>query len=162
MHMFGLNKTSTLELQIKAAETDVMDIIKEVDSPVSRANTLRQIVQMKERAARFVLEDMENMIVRLKAHGVSSVSLVAIAEAYQQAIEASTSQMQIFVKELAGLTHNTDMEDFYSYLSESLSSQAEAMIKPLLESKEKAMSNVDSMVFAEIYEAWNNMENKPV
>lgn len=162
MHMFGLNKTSTLELQIKAAETDVMDIIKEVDSPISRANTLRQIVQMKERAARFVLEDMENMIVRLKAHGVSSVSLVAIAEAYQQAIEASTSQMQIFVKELAGLTHNTDMEDFYSYLSESLSSQAEAMIKPLLESKEKAMSNVDSMVFAEIYEAWNNMENKPV
>lgn len=162
MHMFGLNKTSTLELQIKAAETDVMDIIKEVDSPVSRANTLRQIVQMKERAARFVLEDMENMIVRLKAHGISSVSLVAIAEAYQQAIEASTSQMQIFVKELAGLTHNTDMEDFYSYLSESLSSQAEAMIKPLLESKEKAMSNVDSMVFAEIYEAWNNMENKPV
>lgn len=162
MHMFGLNKTSTLELQIKAAETDVMDIIKEVDSPVSRANTLRQIVQMKERAARFVLEDLENMIVRLKAHGVSSVSLVAIAEAYQQAIEASTSQMQIFVKELAGLTHNTDMEDFYSYLSESLSSQAEAMIKPLLESKEKAMSNVDSMVFAEIYEAWNNMENKPV
>lgn len=162
MHMFGLNKTSTLELQIKAAETEVMDIIKEVDNPVSRANTLRQIVQMKERAARFVLEDLENMIVRLKAHGVSSVSLVAIAEAYQQAIEASTSQMQIFVKELAGLTHNADMEDCYSYISESLSNKAESLIRPLKESKEKALSNVDSMVFVEIYDTWNNMDNKPV
>ena len=162
MHMFGLKKTTVLELQIHAAEAEAMDILKEEESPACRANILRQLVQMKERTARFILEDLESMIVRLKAHGVSSVSLVAIAEAYQQVIEASTSQMQIFAKESAGLTHNTDMEDFYSYLSESLSSQAEAMIKPLLESKEKAMSNVDSMVFAEIYETWNNMENKPV
>ena len=126
MHMFGLKKTTVLELQIHAAEAEAMDILKEEESPACRANILRQLVQMKERT------------------------------------EASTSQMQIFAKELAGMTHNTDMEDFYSYLSESLSSQAEAMIKPLLESKEKAMSNVDSMVFAEIYETWNNMENKPV
>lgn len=160
--MFGLNKTSVIELQIKAAEAEVMDIQKDEENPARRANILRQIVQMKERTARFVLEDLESMIVRLKGHGVSSVSLVAVADAYQQAIEASTAQMQIFAKELAVLTHNADMEGCYSYISERLSSQAEALIKPLKESKERAMSNVDSMVFAEIYEAWNNMENKPV
>ena len=161
--MFEVVGNNILELQIKAAEAETMDLLNDTEvTPLSRANTLRQIVQMKERAARFILEELESMIVRFKAQGVSSVSLVAIAEAYQQAVEASTSQMQIFANELAGLTHNADMEEGYSYISERLSNHAEDLIKPLKESKEKALSGVDSMVFAEFYETWHNLSNKPI
>ena len=161
--MFGICGNKVLELQIKAAEAEAMDLLNDTEeTPLSRANTLRQIVQMKERAARFVLEELESMIARFTAHGVSSVSLVAIAEAYQQAIEASTSQMQIFANELAGLTHNEDMVEGYGYISERLYNHAETLIKPLKESKERALKKVDSMVFAEIYETWHNIEDKPI
>lgn len=161
--MFGIGGNKVLELQIKAAEAEAMDLLNDTEeTPLSRANTLRQIVQMKERAARFVLEELESMIARFTAHGVSCVSLVAIAEAYQQAIEASTSQMQVFANDLAGLTHNEDMVEGYGYISERLSNHAETLIKPLKESKERALKKVDSMVFAEIYETWHNMEDKPI
>lgn len=161
--MFGIGGNKVLELQIKAAEAEAMDLLNDTEeTPLSRANTLRQIVQMKERAARFVLEELESMIARFTAHGVSCVSLVAIAEAYQQAIEASTSQMQVFANDLAGLTHNEDMVEGYGYISERLSNHAETLIKPLKESKEKALKGVDSMAFAEIYETWQNLENKPI
>ena len=161
--MFEVVGNNILELQIKAAEAETMDLLNDTEvTPLSRANTLRQRVQMKERAARFILEELESMIVRFKAQGVSSVSLVAIAEAYQQAVEASTSQMQIFANDLAGLTHNDDMVEGYGYISERLSNHAEELIKPLKESKEKALKGVDSMVFAEIYETWQNLENKPI
>lgn len=161
--MFGIGGNKVLEMQIKAAEAEAMDLLNDTElSPLSRANTFRQIVQMKERAARFILEELESMIARFTAHGVSSVSLVAIAEAYQQAIEASTSQMQIFANDLAGLTHNEDMEEGYSYISERISNHAEDLIKPLKESKGKAMQSVEGMVFFEIYETWHNMEDKPI
>ena len=124
--MFGIGGNNVLELQIKAAEAEAMELLNDTEeSPIFRANCLRQVLQMKERTARFILEELEGIIVRFTAQGVSSVSLAAIAEAYQQAIEASTSQMQIFANELAGLTHNADMEECYSYISESLSNHAE-------------------------------------
>ena len=161
--MFGIGGNNVLELQIKAAEAEAMELLNDTEeSPIFRANCLRQVLQMKERTARFILEELEGIIVRFTAQGVSSVSLAAIAEAYQQAIEASTSQMQIFANELAGLTHNENMKEGYSYIAERLSSYAEDLIKPLKESKEKALKGVDSMVFAEIYETWQNLENKPI
>lgn len=161
--MLGIGGNKVLELQIKAAEAEAKEILNETEeSPLFRANCLRQVLQMKERAARFILEELESMIARFTVQGVSSVSLVAIAEAYQQAIEASTSQMQIFANELAGLTHNEDMVEGYGYISERLSSYAEDLIKPLKESKEKALKGVDSMAFAEMYETWQNLENKPI
>ena len=116
---------------------------------------------MKEKAARFVLEELESMVTRFTSKGVSLVSLAAIAEAYKQAIEAYTSQMQVFANELAGLTQNADMRNGYSYISERLITHAEDLIKPLKESREKAMSDADSMVFAEIYETWHNLSDKP-
>ena len=161
--MFGIDGNKVLELQIKAAEAEVMDVINDAEESLqNRATILRQLLQMKERTARFVLEELERMIARFTANGVSSVSLVAIAEAYQQAIEADTSQMQVFANKLAELTHNADMEECYSYISESLSNHAEKIIKPLKESKEKALKGADSMAFAEYYETWHNMENKPI
>lgn len=161
--MFGIGGNKVLELQIKAAEAEAMDIINDAEeSPGSRATMLRQLLQIKERAARFVLEELESMVALFTAKGVSSVSLVAIAEAYRQAIEAATSQMQVFANRLAELTHNADLEECYSYISESLSNHAEEIIKPLKESKEKALEDVDSMAFAEYYETWRNLESKPI
>ena len=161
--MFGIKGSKVLELQIKAAEAEALDILNDKEeTPLSRSTVLRQVLQMKERTARFVLEELESMIVRFTAHGVSAVSLVAIAEAYKQTIEASASQMQIFANDLAGLTHNEDMAEGYSYISERLSSHAEDLIKPLKEGKEMALKGVDNMAFAEIYETWHNMEDKPI
>ena len=161
--MFKVVGNSVLEQQIKAAEKEAFEILSDEElSPISRASALREALQMKERAARFILEQMGQQITLLKGNGVSSVSLVVIAEAYKQALESSADQMQVFAKELAGLTHNKEMEEGYSYISERLSYEAEALIIPLRESKEKALSDLDSMVFAEIYDTWQNMENKPI
>ena len=161
--MFGLKGNKALELQIKAAEKEALELLKdEEQSPITRAKTLRQVVQMKERAAYFILEELGNMITRFMSRGVSCVSLVPIAEAYQQALEASTSQMQIFANELAGLKHDEEIEEGYGYISERLTAEAEALIKPLRENRGKALQSVDEMIFFEILETWHNLSEKPI
>ena len=161
--MFGIGGNKVLELQIKAAEKEALELLKdEEQSPITRAKTLRQVVQMKERAAYFIFDELGGMITRLATHGVSCVSLVPIAEAYQQALEATTSQMQIFANELAGLTHNEDMGEGYGYISERLTAEAEALIKPLRENREEALQSVDGMIFFEILETWQNLSEKPI
>ena len=161
--MFGISGNNVLELQIKAAEREALELLKdEEQSPISRSNTLRQVLQMKERVARFILEQLGDMITLFISNGVSSVSLVAIAEAYLQALESSTDQMQVFAKELGGLTNNKNLESGYHYIAERLSAEAEALIRPLKERKEKAVSNIDTMVFEEIYQTWHDMRNKPI
>ncbi len=161
--MFKVNSNEVLELQIKAAEKEALEFVTDSDkSPLSRANTLRQALQMKEKAARFVFEKLDLTIKEFTLNGVSSVSLLAISEAFLQAIESSTAQMQVFANELAKLTRNAEMEEAYSVIAERLISEAEDLITPLREQKEKAVSNIDSMAFVEIYETWHNLENKPI
>ena len=161
--MFGISNNKVLEQQTKAAEKESLDILTDNElSPLSRANALRQCLQLKEKAARFILEELEGIITRFANNGVSSVSLFGIAEAYQKALESATAQMQVFANELAKLTRNEDMEEGYTFISERLSSEAETLINPLKEKKEKAVSDLDSMIFLEIYDTWNNLENKPI
>lgn len=160
--MFGIS-SNVLEQQIKAAEKEALEFVKDNElTPLSRANALRECLQLKEKAARFIYEELEDMIKRFTNNGVSSVSLCGIAEAYQKALESATAQMQVFANELAKLTRNKDIEEAYTVISERYSSEAEALINPIKEKKDKAVSNIDSMVFAEIYDTWNNLENKPI
>ena len=160
--MFEITGNKVLEMQLKAAETEAFEILTDSEEDItSRSNCLRQVVQMKERAARFVIEELESLITRFTARGVSSVSLAAIAEAYQKALESSVSQMQIFANELSKLTHNDDIKNGYGAISESLVSYMDNLIRPLKESKGKALEGLDGMIFAEIYETWRNLENRP-
>ena len=159
--MLRINGKSVLEKQIKAAEAEAKDILKE-EKRRDQISILRQIVQMKGRVACFLIEELGDMITRFLSNGVSSVSLVPIVEAYQQAIGASASEMQVFANKLAWLTHNKDMEEAYSHLSERFTSLADDLVIPLKESEEKALLREESMIFAEIYETWRNMSNKPI
>ncbi len=163
--MFEIVGDSVLELQVKAAESEAAEMLTDEDmEPSSRVDVLRQVLQMKERAANAIFEELKNTITRLSGNGVSSVSLFEIACAFLKALEASASQMEVFASELAGLIHNTDIdiEDCYVRISERIVNNAENLIKPLKESKEKAVSGVDSMIYAEIYETWNNLQYKPI
>ena len=160
--MFGITYNKVLEQQIQAAHTEIEEIERDPQDPIDHVTTLRRLVQMKQRVSCFLLSELEDIITRFTSKGVSSVSLMLIGESYQQALEASSSQMQIFANELAKLTHNTEMEECYKLISERLISQAESLVNPLRESKEKALADLDDMVFAEIYEPWHNLNQKPI
>ena len=148
--------------QLQAAEHEAQEMAREISDKGQLMESLTTLVQMKEHAARTLLEQFERQATILQSHGVSAVSVASVGEAYARAIDTVTAQMVVFARELSLLTHQADILTAYTRLSERFTKEVAEILEPYQERCKKAMSSTESMVFLEIYETYNNSKNNNI
>lgn len=129
------------------AINDVISFLE--DDQDTTIGCLTESVKMKERAARHLLDLLENQALPLQHHGISVVSVANIAEAISSEVALQSAMMELYAHQLALAAHTPDILRAYQTISKRLTDKSDSLLAPIREKVGMAVSDKEIMEFAE-------------
>lgn len=145
--------------QVEAAIRGAQDLLT-CDSREETLDSLRRLLQMKEKAITILIDHLERYVVNLKNQGISGASVAVVGSGYKQAISTAASQMVVFAEEMARLTHDQDISFAYNRISDRVDRQVNNILDPFVEQQETLLQDEDEAMHQECWATYHYYQFK--
>jgi hypothetical protein len=143
--------------QIETTSQICVEFERDSDSAQEKINILRQMLRMKEDAARRLEEFFYKQIMPLRRIGISGISVLGIAEALEHEILTTLGEMQVIADRLAIATHINDIRDGYDNIANNITDGISDTLQSLRADKEEAVNSEDALQRIEWADTWDNL-----
>ena len=152
-----MDKKEIQQGQIEATRQICVEFERDSDSAQEKINILRQMLRMKEDAARRLEEFFYKQIMPLRIIGISGISVLGIAEALEHEILTTLGEMQVIADRLAIATHINDIRDGYDNIADNITDGINSTLESLRADKEEAVNDDDAFQRIEWAETWESL-----
>lgn len=135
-----MDKKELQSRQINVTSKLCLEFEEESESPQEKIDTLRSMLRIKEIGARKLFDLLATQIMSLRNYGVSDISVLAIAEALENELVTSLSEMEIIADRLALAMHMNDVREAYGNISDGMIND----VKEMLSDMKKTIEDVDA------------------
>ena len=153
----AMDKKDIQQKQIDTTSQICIEFERDSDSVQEKINILRQMLRMKEDAARRLEEFFYKQIMPLRRIGISGISVLGIAEALEHEILTTLGEMQVIADRLAIATHIDDIRDGYDNIANNITDGISDTLQSLRADKEEAVNSEDALQRIEWAETWDNL-----
>ena len=144
-----INVTSNLCLEFEA----------DCENQQERIDTLRSMLRIKEIGARKLFNMLTTQIMPLRNYGISNLSVLAVAEALESELVTNLSEMEVIADRLAAVTHNINILNAYSSISERLLGDVTEMLDGMKIAREEAVNDDNTLQKIEWGDMWDSLNS---
>lgn len=152
-----MDKKEIQQKQIEATRQICIEFERDSDSAQEKINTLRQMLRMKENAARRLEEFFYEQIMPLRRNGISVISVLGVAEALEHELLTTLGEMQVIADRLANVTHLDNIRDGYDNIADNITDGINSTLESLRADKEEAVNDNDAFQRIEWAETWESL-----
>ena len=135
-----MDKKELQSRQINVTSKLCLEFEADSESQQEKIDTLRSMLRIKEIGARKLFDVLTTHIMPLRDYGVSDLSVLAIAEALENELVTSLSEMEVIADRLALAMHMNDVREAYCNISDGMIND----VKEMLSDMKKTIEDVDA------------------
>lgn len=152
-------KLNRIALLTNSAQIVVQMMFDEVTDTQVRIDEILRLLQMKEHASRTLLAEVRNNVLPLLRHGVSVYMLSDLLRAYEESINITLDQMELFASYLGNLTKMGETKTAYRNIAHHIREDFHSISDGIYsQSKVFEMQTPDEITQTEIIETWHNFK----
>ena len=126
--------------QINVTSKLCLEFEEDSENQRERIDTLRSMLRIKEIGSRKLFDVLTTQVIPLRNNGVSDLSVLAIAEALENELVTSLSEMEVIADRLALAMHVNDVREAYGNISDGMIND----VKEMLSDMKKTIEDVDA------------------
>ncbi len=154
------DKPTNLKLfaaQVEAAHLALQEI-QEASDKQDIFDSLTSLITTREAAINALKEQLIENVCSLSSKGVSSATIATIGEGYLYGARVICSQIAIFARELASISHDADILYYYESVSKRTENAFSEILQPFREAAGRVISDPEFAAFSEAYETFSNLK----
>lgn len=155
-----MDKKELQSRQINVTLKLCLEFEADSESQRERIDTLRSMLRIKEIGARKLFDVLTTQVIPLRNNGVSDLSVLAIAEALENELVTNLTEMEVIADRLATVTHNINILNAYSSISERLLGDVTEMLDGMKIVREEAINGDDTLQKVEWGDMYDNLSEE--
>ena len=154
-----MDKKEFQSRQINVTSNLCMVFEADCENEQERIDTLRSMLRIKEIGARKLFNMLTTQIMPLRNYGISNLSVLSVAEALESELVTNLSEMEVIADRLAAVTHNINILNAYSSISERLLGDVTEMLDGMKIAREEAVNDDNTLQKIEWGDMWDSLNS---
>lgn len=154
-----MDKKELQDRQIEVTSKLCLEFEDESENLQEKIDTLRAMLRIKEIGSRKLFDVLTTQVIPLRNNGVSDLSVLAIAEALENELVTSLSEMEVIADRLALAMHMNDVRDAYGNISDSMIYDVKKMLADMKDAREDADKDDSILQKVEWGDMWDSLSD---